>query len=278
MRIAAFARLAKLYEARLMKLLGPVVGEMQCHHEFAGRLAEQVIDDPMFQQAAHRVARAMVLEIASRNTVSWREAVMQSGHAGKIYRALREEIQGTSIEATLAQIAMRNADLITSIPTEIARRVTRRAAEAHQAGLRPEQLAREIKRLAPDVAKSRIRLIARTEVSRAETDLTRARAEKIDANWYQWATSEDQRVRKSHRNMDKVLVAWNEAPSPERLVREKSTLGEYHAGACPNCRCAALPLISLDEVQWPCRVYTAGRITRMTRAAFSRLNTVRIAA
>ena len=132
--------------------------------------------------------------------------------------------------------------------------------------------------MAPKLAENRIRLIARTEISRAETDLTRARAERIGADWYQWATSEDQRVRKSHKNMDKVLVAWNDPPNPEVLVNEKSNAGHYNGGSTYNCRCLCLPIISLDEISWPARVYSAGSITRMTRAKFSKLSGYQIAA
>jgi hypothetical protein len=35
--------------------------------------------------------------------------------------------------------------------------------------------------------------------------------------------------------MDRVVIPWGNAPSPERLIGERSTLGSYHAGECPNC-------------------------------------------
>jgi SPP1 gp7 family putative phage head morphogenesis protein len=155
---------------------------------------------------------------------------------------------------------------------------TKRATKMVAESARPGDLERFIRKLVPDVAKSRIKLIARTEVSRANTDLTQKRSERLGIEWYQWATSEDQRVRPSHRKMDKVLVRWSDPASPEALVGEKSTLGHYAPGACPNCRCLPLALASVDEVQWPCRVYVNGSIRRMSRAEFTRLVGIQIAA
>lgn len=270
MTLPSFERLAHLYHSRMYKL-------------FAGRLFEMIENpalaaDPEFQRAARQLARGMVQEVAKANARSWREAAMKSTRARHIYQALRAEIERGGLGPELEHIAARNADLIRSVPGEVAQRITARASELQRRGGRPEEIEREFHKLAPELAKSRMRLIARTEVSRSETDLTRARSEKIGVDWYQWQTSEDQRVRPSHRNMDLVLVGWNDPPQPEALIGEKSSLGHYHAGCCPQCRCVALPLADLSEVRWPAKVYRSGKIQRMTRAQFVRLAGIKIAA
>ena len=124
--------------------------------------------------------------------------------------------------------------------------------------------------MAPKMRQSHIELISRTSVSTAETDITRARAESIDISAYQWASSEDSRVRPSHRKMDKVLVFWNDPPSPEALIGERDQ-GHYHAGQWFRCRCLCLPIISLDEISFPARLYRAGSIQRITRGNFAAL-------
>lgn len=95
-------------------------------------------------------------------------------------------------------------------------------------------------------------------------------AQSIGIEWYQWATSEDARVRRSHRKMNHVLVAWRDPPSPEALIGEKSP-GRYHAGELEGCRCVSLPVTSLDLISWPARVYTGGRIIRMSKGQFQRV-------
>jgi len=122
-----------------------------------------------------------------------------------------------------------------------------------------------------ELTANKIKLIARTEISKAHTEVTRVRSEDLDIPAYVWITSNDRRVRESHRKMNNIIVFWNDPPSPEVLIGQKSTLGKYHSGECPNCRCEPLPLVSLDEVTWPHRVYRNGSVTMMNRTAFQHL-------
>ena len=69
----------------------------------------------------------------------------------------------------------------------------------------------------------------------------------------------------------KRIVFWNDPPDPERLIGLKSNPGHYHAGSTYRCRCLELPIISLDEVSWPARVYVNENIIRMRRAQFAAL-------
>ena len=163
------------------------------------------------------------------------------------------------------------------MPEDVARKITAHASKMYLSGARSVEVEQYVRALAPKLADSRIRLIARTETSKAETALTRERSLNIGADWYQWQSSRDSRVRPSHKNMDGVIVAWNNPPSPEQLIGEHSTLGRYHAGSTVQCRCIALPIVSLDEIRWPARVYT-GSIVMMTRAAFAKKYGEKIAA
>jgi AraC-like DNA-binding protein len=69
--------------------------------------------------------------------------------------------------------------------------------------------------------------------------------------------------------MSGVLVNWNDPPAPETLFPRytktgrpyRNTLGSYHAGQAPNCRCYPETIVDLDLVTWPARVYRNGKIT-----------------
>ena len=256
-----FQRLIRDYERRILALLA------------SGREGElwRLFASADFQRTVWEVAAHMVREAENVNERTWRAAAFKSQNGRKIYSALQRELADTGIAPELRKIARRNAKLISSLPREIAERVSEHAATAVQEGLRPEELARFIRAKRADLTRSRVKLIARTEVSKAVTDLRRARAEQIGLDFYQWATSEDARVRPSHRNMDQVLVRWGDPPDPETLIGEKSNAGHYHAGQTFQCRCLALPVVSLDEIHFPARVYHAGRITRITLAQFAKL-------
>jgi SPP1 gp7 family putative phage head morphogenesis protein len=213
------------------------------------------------------IARRMVSGVAVTNARSWHAAARQSLHSGVIYEGLKTEI-ATSVGTRVDELIARNARLIRSIPEEVRARAATFVAREQLRGTRASAIAQALVDQVPQVAQRRAAMIARTEVGKTETALTRARAERLGLDWYEWATSEDQRVRLSHRVFDKVLVAWADAPAPEQLAHEPSKLGHYHPGGAPNCRCLALPLISLDEVRWPKRVYSHGRIEFVNRGQF----------
>lgn len=262
MQFSAWTRLVNLYSDRIVRLLLQNIGE-----EPWERLARST----QFKRAAREVAEAMVTNLADVNARSWREAAMKSGKGRKIYEALQAEIETANLRPALRLIARRNAELIQSVPERVAQQITNQAQRMVEEGRRPEEIQRDLKVMAPRLTRSHARMIARTEISRSESQLTEIRAKNIDIPAYQWQTSEDARVRPSHRNMDKVIVFWGDPPSPEALIRKPSTLGKYHAGCCPNCRCLALPLVSLDEVRWPHKVFIGNSVTMMRRNQFAAL-------
>ena len=260
-----WGRLTSLYERELLKIFklfrpaAPTKSALRA-----------VAKNPKFLSAAEKVAERMVAEISRVNAVSWREAATRATHSREIYHALQNELRDTGAGKAIRRLVRENAELIRSIPIDLAQRVTRQAELAAEQGLRASQVEKDLQHRLAHLTAGKIRLIARTEVAKGQSAITRVRAEQLDLDWYQWATSKDSRVRDSHRNMDLVLVKWSDPPSPELLVHEHDA-GHYAPGGIYNCRCAALPLVSLDEVCWPCRVYTAGAITMMNRTDFRRL-------
>jgi SPP1 gp7 family putative phage head morphogenesis protein len=235
--------------------------------EITARLVEWGQVDAVFQRYAERAASSMVTMVAAQNLKNWRTAASKASRGAEIYATLKRELHGP-VGATIRAQVRANADLISSIPKKVAREATAFIAAEQQKGVRSSTLVKALRAKMPELSRSRVEVIARTEVSKAETAVTRARAQHLRMDWYEWDTSGDARVRPSHKNMDLVLVNWNDAPSPEALIKVRSDLGKYHAGEAPNCRCLSVPLVSLDEVRWPHKVYTGGRIIRMTKPQF----------
>lgn len=221
------------------------------------------------EEYALSIASRMVQSVSTANAKSWRQAALQAG-GQRIYRALQEEMHG-SVGQEARRLIRENAQLISSLPRDIAESTSRFVAAQRRKGLRSDEIAEQLRVRIPQLTENRIHLIARTETAKAESSFTEARAQNIGLPWYEWLTSKDQRVRKSHQKMDGVLVSWANPPSPEALVGIRSTLGHYHAGRAPNCRCPAVPLVRMDEVSWPHRVYVNSTIVWMTRADFTRM-------
>ena len=217
-------------------------------------------------RTSEQLARRMVTQAAVQNATSWREAARKSSQGGRIYELLRREMGGP-VGAVMRNLVSQHATLIRTMPQAIAQDVASQIATRQMRGERAETISKDIRSRFPEITKSRIAMLARTQVSVASESITRARAENLGAQWYSWLTSEDVRVRPSHRKMDLVLVKWSDPPSPESLVGEKFE-GRYNAGNIYNCRCTAAPILDLDEVSWPAKVFAGGKITRMGRAKF----------
>lgn len=214
-----------------------------------------------------QIAARMVAEVNTRNARSWREAARLAARPHIVERALERDLSGY-VGRQARQIIQQNAQYIRSVPQDVALRITRFVQKQQLQGVRSDSIVAAIQRRAPELTRSHAKLIARTETAKAQSALTRARAERMQLPWYQWQTSQDTRVRPSHRNMNQVLVAWAIAPDPEQLIDIRSTLGHYHAGNCPNCRCVALPIVLIEEIAWPAKVHTGDAIVRMGKQRF----------
>lgn len=223
-----------------------------------------------FNSFVYSAVRRMVTPIAVQNMRTWRMAAKKATKNPSLYRMLMSEInQGlkSDIEIQIEE----NASLIKTLPTDVAKKVTKDISDMALKGMRASEIAKVIREQTDKYSRASAKLIARTEVSKTTTALTKARCDNLDLHWYVWRTMEDgDRVRKSHRIMEGVLVNWNEPPSPEALAGEKS-VGNYHAGNIWNCRCYPEPLIEIDDISWPHKVYTNGKIQTMGKMQFKQM-------
>lgn len=223
-----------------------------------------------FNSFVYSAVRRMVTPIAIQNMKTWRKAAKKSTKNPYLYKLLMREINNGLKNDINIQIE-ENANLIKTLPTDVAKKVTKDIEEMALKGMRASEIAKVIREQTDKHSRASAKLIARTEVSKTTTALTKARCDNLDLHWYVWRTAEDgDRVRKSHRIMEGVLVNWNEPPSPEALAGEKS-VGNYHAGNIWNCRCYPEPLIEIDDISWPHKVYTNGKIQTMGKMQFEQM-------
>lgn len=237
-----------------------ITARLLSHSEFLDKYA---------RQAAQRMVTGRYVAGAK----TWQAAARQSMQGNTIYTLLNQEMQGP-VGVRFRELIAQNSKLIRSLPHDVAAHVSKEIATRAQEGDRAEV---NIPSLLKHVSRTRAALIARTETSKASSALTRARAEELQLGWYVWRTSEDARVRLSHRRLDGVLVSWDRPPSPEQLAGENS-VGNYNAGDIWNCRCYSEPLLRTDQVRWPAKVYFGGSIRRMTLANFKHITQQPLAA
>jgi SPP1 gp7 family putative phage head morphogenesis protein len=179
---------------------------------------------------ARAVASRMIVEVGRRDALAWRRSSESMG------RNLRREIQETPIGDEVRRILEEQVDLITSIPIEAARRVQQFTIEYVQGGKRYEELVPLIQ-ASGNVTVNRATLIARTEVAKAQSALTQARAKHIGATHYIWTTVMDADVRPAHKKLHGKTFAWDDPP----IAEANGT--RHHPGEFPRCRCFATPII-----------------------------------
>lgn len=253
-------------------------GETSDPHRIISTL-ERITHTPDFIRLSEAIALKMVTGLFDDTGRTWREAARNSGKGREIYQALQKELLGGR-GARIRELVQENAYLISTLPKNIADDVTTYVARETMKGRRASDIADEIRRMFPKKTKACAQLIARTQVSMTQTNLVQARAEDLGLDWYVWracgGNQGDGRTRSSHKHMSGVLINWNDPPAPEDLFPLRrvdgtpynNTLGHYHAGCCPNCRCYPEPVVDLDLLQFPMRVYHSGNIERMSRKRF----------
>lgn len=181
---------------------------------------------------ARSVSKYMLADVSRRNEKAWIE------HGNDMGKALRRTITETPLGYTFQALINENVDLITSLPRGAALRVQHQVQEGMIKSTRSSDIAKDI--LATGhVTASRAKLIARTEVSRAAVTLTQVRAQALGSVGYIWRSMDDGRVRPEHKAMDGKYVRWDDPPS----FPSEPTLGAYHAGCGPNCRCFPEPVL-----------------------------------
>ena len=214
--------------------------------------------------------KRMVTPIATSNMATWRKASKAATKGSMLYTLLQDELtQGTQL--LIQNQILQNALLIRTLPTDTAKKVVADISKEALRGRRATSIEKDIVKYTSKHSRASAKLIARTEVSKTNTALTKARSENLQINWYVWRTALDgNRVRKSHRIMEGVLINWKNPPSPEQLAGEKN-VGYYHAGDIWNCRCYPEPLLEIGDVRWPHKVYYMGQIKLMTKSEFEQL-------
>jgi uncharacterized protein with gpF-like domain len=242
----------------------------------------KMTEDKAFIRFCQQIARRMVTGLFQDQGRTWREAARLNGKGRELYAALKKELQGRRGQRMMDLIDNTSYRIIT-LPTDIGHDVAEYVAREATKGRRASDIEAEIQAMFPERTTARAKLIARTQVSMTQTDLIRSRAEDLGINWYSWRAvggyGGDGRTRTAHRKMDGVLVNWNNPPNPERMFPTigkdgrpyKAPAQPYHAGQIFNCRCYPEPVIDLDLISWPARVYIGGGIVRMTRKQFEKV-------
>lgn len=180
------------------------------------------------QQAWRYISRVNDANIRAWRSISERLGrEMQQGYfSGSPIYKLAQDLQNEQV------------DLIVTVPQRMAERVQDLSRQYLAGGLRHTELAQRIESSA-QVADYVAQRLARTEISKANSALLRARCEEAGCTHFIWRTAGDGIVRDSHRHLNGKVFRFDKPP----LIPKE---GRHLPGEFPNCRCWAEPVLESE--------------------------------
>ena len=221
-------RAAERAYARVLRNLAARIGEVLTSH--TPQKAEELLREyaRSITPWARATAANMLAGVKRDNAAQFRRIAHRMGFD------MRALLTGSAIGEAVQRRIQENTRLITSLPFEAAVRAGELAHEGLTTGRRAEDMARELQRIS-DVTTHRAHCIALTEVSKASTALTQARAASVGSEGYIWRSVRDGATRASHRAMEGRFIPWDAPPTLDGMTG--------HAGEFPYCRCYPEPVI-----------------------------------
>lgn len=119
-------------------------------------------------------------------------------------------------------------------------------SNAVQRGSLYKDVQKEVKDLY-NITDNRAKFIARNEIGNLNAVTTKRRQEEAGIYCYEWRTSEDERVRASHAELNGDLFFWNDSKIGEINGRKIYPAPKLHPGMDYRCRCIAIPIIDLNN-------------------------------
>lgn len=174
---------------------------------------------------------SIALQIAQKIVANQKES-SDDQLSAVIYKQTGIDLKGllkdSEIKDALDEAISSNVSLIKSIPVQYFGKIETIVFNGLQSGQRASEIADEIKKLGQSTD-SRAKLIALDQMGKINSRLSQVRQQSLGITHYTWVTSQDERVRHTHRARNGKLFAWNDPPS------------DGHPGIPIRCRCVAVP-------------------------------------
>jgi SPP1 gp7 family putative phage head morphogenesis protein len=145
--------------------------------------------------------------------------------------------------------AITNSRLIKSIPETMLNDVSMVIQTGFRAGSSINYIKDQIKNKF-GIAENRARLIARDQIGKLHSNVIRDEHLKIGITQYKWLTSQDERVRLSHKVMSNKICQWSNETTYKNNVEDKnwnmrSSIGgvQKQVGEDFQCRCSPIAIL-----------------------------------
>lgn len=148
----------------------------------------------------------------------------------------------------LELFANQNSQLIKNMTDNEMERVSGMVQRGLQEGSSYDSIADNIEK-SFGITRRHAKLIARDQTSKLNGSLTKLRQQELGITQYRWQTSDDERVRQTHRVLENKICRWDD---PTVFLNEdtgkwekRSSIGgtNVHTSQDVNCRCVPIPII-----------------------------------
>lgn len=136
-----------------------------------------------------------------------------------------------------------NVDLIKSVPRESLESLKEKVYSDYMNGRSTTNIVKELQRQY-GMDKRRARLIARDQTAKLNSNINQSQQRDAGISKYEWSDSRDERVRTSHKRLNGHVFSWDNPPETDRGRR-------CHPGEDYQCRCCAIPVFDIDELDLP---------------------------
>lgn len=136
-----------------------------------------------------------------------------------------------------------NVGLIKTIPEDTLEKMKDIVYDGFANGKTTTYIVRQIQR-AYGISRRRAELIARDQTAKLNGQIQRAQQKDAGITEYIWCTTGDERVRRSHRELNGKKFSWDDPP-------ENSDGRKCHPGQDYQCRCIGRPVFNRNTVSLP---------------------------
>lgn len=143
-----------------------------------------------------------------------------------------------------------NIKLIKSIPSELLDDLFYTIEDGFRSGSSLNEINKSLVSKF-NISRNRASVIARTEIAKLHSSVIREEYLKLGIENYQWHTSDDERVRASHKVLNKKICNWNDPTvykndMNDKAWKKRSSISavEKQVGEDYQCRCSIIAILN----------------------------------
>lgn len=186
----------------------------------------------------------------SRKTAAkeWKKAVKSTVGV----EVLEDYYTGSFSQDILDQWIEENVNLITSIPRDSLAEMKMIVKSGFSKGKTTTRIMKEIQKTY-GVSRSKASLIARDQMGKLNSKVTRAQQQDAGVEEYIWETTGDGRVRKCHKELNGKKFRWDNPPEMYYMTKKGIvyTGRHCHPGEDYQCRCRARSIFKWRTLDVP---------------------------